>query len=151
LGRLRRTADQRDQPLQRVRAVTLLRAVAVGEDHHYAVLRQARAGELLQTEANRLGERRRAACIEAQLHGRRDFVDVLAARPGRADEALADLAIADRERVGDADHAHAAGRAAVPGSASSAASPSNVRYWTSRTLVGADCKIVQSYWKTASL
>ena len=55
-ARLRRfggAADQRHQPLQRVGAVALLRAVAVGEDHDDAVLGEPRAGEPLQPHAAR--------------------------------------------------------------------------------------------------
>src|SRR5262249_12281013 len=45
------------------------------------------------------------AHVESQLHRGRELVDVLPARTGGADEALDELALLDRDVVGDADHA----------------------------------------------
>src|SRR5205814_8959226 len=42
--------------------------------------------------------------IEPELDGRRDLVDVLAARTGRANKPLVEVVLVNRYRVRDADH-----------------------------------------------
>src|ERR1700730_15639392 len=44
------------------------------------------------------------AHVEAQLHGGGELVDVLAARPRRANEGFGNLAVVDADGVVDADH-----------------------------------------------
>src|SRR5215208_8439020 len=48
-----------------------------------------------------LERQRRRLDVEAELHGCRDLVDVLAAGSRRADEALLDLALVERQRRRD--------------------------------------------------
>ena len=55
------------------------------------------AGEPLEPRAHVVGQRRRAARVEAQLHGGRHLVDVLPARAGGADEAFLALALVDAD------------------------------------------------------
>ena len=72
-----------------VGAVLLLRAEASGLDDDDAVLGGALAGELDASARARRSDRPAALRgVEAQLHGGRHLVDVLAAGTGRADEVL---------------------------------------------------------------
>ena len=57
--------------------------------------RQPAARQLHQPGPHRLGQGRRVAGVEPHLHRRRDLVDVLAARPSRAEEAELQLAFRD--------------------------------------------------------
>src|ERR1700722_2098291 len=97
-------ADQFDEPFERVVAVALLGAVALGGDHENAVPGQALAGKPLQPRPHLVMKRGRMAHVEAQLHRGRELFDVLAARPRRPDEGLGNLALVDADGVVDADH-----------------------------------------------
>jgi hypothetical protein len=90
--------------------VLLLGAEALRRDNEDAILRHAAAGELGEANRDVVRQRRRAAHVEAELHGARHLVDVLPARPGGAHEALLDLALVERDGLGDPDHG--AGRTA---------------------------------------
>ena len=54
-----------------------------------------RPAQALEPLADSGQQRGRMADVEAQLHGRRQLVDVLAAGAGRADEILFDLALVE--------------------------------------------------------
>src|SRR5262249_6387047 len=99
-----RGADELGQALERIGAVALLGAVVLRRDHQHAVAREPSAREPLEPRAHLVGERGRTAHVEAQLHRGRELVDVLPARAGGADEALDELALVERDMVGDADH-----------------------------------------------
>src|SRR5260370_2752189 len=87
LGRAARTRRDRGAPDQlhqtraRVIAVALLRAMALRVDHQHALAGEPPAGEPLEPRAHGLGQARRAAHVEAQLHRARKLVDVLPAAP----------------------------------------------------------------------
>src|SRR6476619_1607567 len=97
--------DQFDQTVARVLAVALLGAMALCADDQHAVAGEAAAGEALEPGAHVIGEVGRAAHSETRLHGAREHVDVLPARPRGADEAFIQLAVVDGDAAGDADHA----------------------------------------------
>src|SRR5262249_37757659 len=97
-------ADQIDKTLAGVLAVALLGAVALGVDHDHAVAGEAFAGQALEPRAHVVGKARRAADVEAKLHGARELVDVLSAGTRSADEILLELVLADADRRSDADH-----------------------------------------------
>src|SRR5580704_14453256 len=97
-------ADQLDQAVERILPIAAPGAVALRDDDQHAVAGQPRAGEPLQTGAHVVRQRRRVAYVEAKLNRGRQLVDVLAARPRRAHEALFDFALVDRDVGGDADH-----------------------------------------------
>src|SRR5262249_39112203 len=100
---LHRRAQQLDKPLDRVRAIALLRAEALRLDHDDAVLGHALAGQAL--EANRrIGWQRDAAGVEAELRRRRHLVDVLAAGAGRANESDLDVVLVDQEVTHNPQH-----------------------------------------------
>src|SRR5690606_39272022 len=104
--RFGRLGDQRRQAGAGVGAVLLLRAEAAGLDDDDTVLRRALPGELDGPFADPFGHPRRIRRIEAELHRRRDLVDVLAAWARRADEVLDELVLADRHARGDLDGDH---------------------------------------------
>ena len=83
--------------------VLRLRAMLAAVDDEDAVAGQPTAGERDQAMLHVIGQRR-GADVEAKLHGGCHFVDVLAAGPGCANEALLDFAFFDRDRIGDAEH-----------------------------------------------
>jgi hypothetical protein len=93
--RLRGTADQRHQAVERILAIAFLGAKASGGDDQDAILRQAPAGEargpLAQFGRQAYGMRE----IEAQLNRGRHFVHVLPARAGGADKAFLDQAVVE--------------------------------------------------------
>ena len=77
-----RLADQLQQPLERILAVSVLRAVFLGVDDEHAILRHATARDALQSLLDVVGQRRRPQRIEAQLNCGLDLVHILP-RPGR--------------------------------------------------------------------
>src|SRR5262249_60539278 len=79
-------------------------ARALGIDHQPAVAVDPPAGEALEPRAHVVGKALRAAHVEAQLDRARELVDVLSARTRGTDEVLLELALADADRTGDADH-----------------------------------------------
>ena len=92
------------QPRQRFGAIAVLCAMLVGADHDLAVERQPAPGKLLQPCAHILRQHRVAVDVEAQLHRGGHLVDILSARPGRADEAFLKVALVQREGGGDRNH-----------------------------------------------
>ena len=66
-----------------------LLTVRPGRDDQYPVLRHPIAGQGPQPLPHALGQRRRSPHIKPQLHRSRDLVDVLPARTGCRNEALA--------------------------------------------------------------
>ena len=100
----RGAANQIGETLARVLAVARLGAMTLGVDHQHAVARQPPAGEALEPGAHIVGKALRAAHVEAQLDRARELVDVLSARTRGTDEVLLELALADADRTGDADH-----------------------------------------------
>ena len=79
--------DQFVQLCPGLSSIGLLRTVLAGRDDQHAFSRRALAGQRTEALPYVLGKRRRLADIEAQLDGGGDFVDVLAARAGGANEA----------------------------------------------------------------
>src|ERR1700720_3210228 len=96
--------DQLDEAVERILSVALLGAVTLRHDDQNAVAGEPAARQPFQPHAHVGGQRGRAAHVEAQLHGARELVDVLAARPGSAHEALLQLAFLDADAVGYPDH-----------------------------------------------
>ena len=93
LGRL---TDQLDEAGQRVLAVALLHAEALGGDDEHAVIGQPLAGQPLQPLLHVLGKDGECAHVEAQLHGGLHLVDVLPAGTRGADEAFLKFVFVDR-------------------------------------------------------
>src|SRR5215471_2929876 len=110
----RRVLDQLDQALERVGAVALLGAMALRGDDQHAVAGEALAGKPLEPRAHPVGQARRAAHVEAQLHRGGELVDVLPAGPRGADKAFLELALVDLDSA-DPDHgpAHRLRRSSV--------------------------------------
>ena len=103
---LLRFGDEHGEPLARVFAVARLAREFLREDDDHAVLRRPRARQLDQLDRDVVGKARRAARVEAQLHGGRNLVDILPAGAGGANESLDDLALVDFERPHYHDAAH---------------------------------------------
>jgi hypothetical protein len=61
-------------------------------------------GNQAQSRANSVVEARRAGGVEAELDRRGDFIDVLPTGATGAQENLLDLALVDRNALGDRDH-----------------------------------------------
>ena len=112
-GRNRRFRDQVDKAGEGVLAVRLAGTVASGRDHDFSVLRQPRPGETRETFPDIGRKGRRATRVEAQLHGRRDLIDVLAAGSVGANEPFEDLFVPDRNFVVHSDHDRPANRAST--------------------------------------
>ena len=83
-GRAPGARDQLAQALERVAPVALLRAVALRLDHEDPLGGQPAARQDGEAALHALGQHARAAQVEAQPHGRRDLVDVLARRGRRS-------------------------------------------------------------------
>ena len=98
-------AQKRDETLDRVVAIAGLGPEGLGRDDDHALVRHAAARERSQPRFEIVGKVGRAERIEAQLHRRRRGVDMLSARAGGSNERLADLALVDRDEMGDGDHA----------------------------------------------
>ena len=79
-------ADQCGEALERVLAIALLRTETARGDHHDTIPRQPAAGELLQARLDGVRQRQGEACVEAELGGGRDLVDILTPRAARLDE-----------------------------------------------------------------
>src|ERR1700686_4696378 len=77
-----RALDQLDEAVERILSVALLGAVTLRHDDQNAVAGEPGARHPFQPLAHVRGERGRPAHVEAQLHGGRELVDVLAAGPG---------------------------------------------------------------------
>ena len=96
--------DQVLETFEGILAVARLGAMAVGVDHEHALAGEPFASEAFEPRAHVLGKARRAAHVEAKLHGARKLVDVLPAGTGGANEVLLELVLGDADRGGDADH-----------------------------------------------
>src|SRR5260370_5576854 len=103
-GRDAGAADEHDQPVERVLPVARLGAVTLRIDDEHALARQPAAGEPFEAQPDLIGQAR-PGDVEAQLDRGRDLVDVLAARPRGAQEALLDVALVDHNAGRDANHA----------------------------------------------
>src|SRR3954469_1731098 len=103
LRAVRRLLDEGDEPAAGRLAVHRLRAVLPAVDDQDALGREPLAGERDEPRLH-LGGQRRRPDVEAQLHRRRHLVDVLPARTRRADEALLDLALVERQGRRDLQH-----------------------------------------------
>ena len=88
-------AEQAHEPLVRVGAVAVLRAESLRLDDDDAAAAHTPAGQGAQAHAHGVRDRRRARGVEAQLHGGRDLVDVLAAGARGGEERELDLALAE--------------------------------------------------------
>jgi hypothetical protein len=82
-------------------SIGLLRTVLAGRDDQDTVLRDSIAGERTQAMPYIFGKRGRLVDIEAQFDGGGDFVDILAARTGGANEGHCEFGIwnDDRQRL----------------------------------------------------
>src|SRR6185369_1596833 len=96
--------EQRDQPVERVAPVLLLRAESLRLDDDDAVLGHAPSRETGEALVLRTAQRRAIGRIEAQLRGARHLVDVLAAWTGGGDESELYRTVIDRQVCGDAEH-----------------------------------------------
>src|SRR5579872_5441453 len=104
LGWLRRALDQPYQILQCSGPVAFLCAMTLRRDQQCTLLGESLTGKSPQPRDDFI----RQSCfrrIEAQLHSRRDLIDVLAARSRCTDEAFADRSFVDRDGRSDTDHA----------------------------------------------
>jgi len=101
---LGRPLDEIDQPFIGVLPISLLRAKTPRHDDDYAIGGHSPPSMPAQAHARRFVEARRACRIEAKLHRGGDFVDVLPAGAAGPDKALFDLALVERDAVGDPDH-----------------------------------------------
>lgn len=77
LGNFRRLPNQCLQTFQGIRTIALLRAEALREQAEDAIGIYPPTREFEQARAHRIGQSRTAQHIEAQLHRRRDLVNVL--------------------------------------------------------------------------
>src|SRR3954452_3689576 len=98
-------AEQGDETVQRVLSIAVLRPETLRQDHQDALPGQTPACQLLGAHGDIVGQRGRAANVEAQLYGRGQLVDVLAARARGAHERLLDLSLVDADGRSDLDHA----------------------------------------------
>src|SRR5579862_9913237 len=89
-------AKQLDQTFDRISAIPLLGAEALGMDDDDAVLGHALAGKALQPGAGVLRQHH-AARVEAQLGRGRELVDILPAGAGGADKADLEIVLVDGE------------------------------------------------------
>src|SRR4029078_1804262 len=95
--------EEGHETAQRFGAVALLRAVRVGGDDELIVEGELPPGEELKA-LHHVERQVGTLEIEAQFDRSRDLVDILAAGTGRADEALAERVLGDRNGLSDADH-----------------------------------------------
>ncbi len=93
LRAMRGALHQVHQPRQRLGAVALLGAVSVGADDDLALQREAPPRQRSQPRAHIAWQVGIAVQLEAQLHRGRDFVHVLPAGTGCADEAFLQVAL----------------------------------------------------------
>src|SRR5688572_30521738 len=91
-----RAAHELGQPLERGGLVLLLAAKLLRLDDDDAVGRDAVIAQREEALARGRRQRARARGVEAQLHGARDLVDVLAARALRTDRREVELRLGDR-------------------------------------------------------
>lgn len=102
--RCRRTLEQPDQCVQRRLAIAFLGAMTLRRDQHDALLRHAPARDAVQSRTHVVRQTGRCR-IEAQLHRRRNLVDVLSTRSRRTYKTLSDGPLVDRDRRRDPDQA----------------------------------------------
>jgi len=101
---LRRLGNQFDKPLPSGLPISCLCPMLAAVDQQHTIASHSAGREREQSILD-VGWQRRGAHIEPELDGRRDLVDVLTARSGRAHEPLLDRAIVNRDVVGNANHA----------------------------------------------
>ena len=94
--------EQCNKPGARRVAVLCLRPVLAAVEEQNAFGCDPIPGQCMKALLD-IGGQRRGAHIETELHGGRHFVDVLPAWAGRADEPLVELAVFDRDRIGDSN------------------------------------------------
>ena len=99
LGLNQRAANEVREPFLGIAAILLLGAMPTRDEQYAAILVEALTGESSQAGFDTLIERLCSGEIEAQLHGGGDFVDVLAAWAGRADEAQLEIGVRDLELI----------------------------------------------------
>ena len=110
LGHAQPRLDEGGQSIARVLAVTVLgtETLCIDDQHAFAGHAPVAAGQ--QARAQRLGQRRRAGHVEAQLDGGGDLVDVLATGAAGAHEPLDEFRIRNRQVRADGDWPVAHGR-----------------------------------------
>ena len=95
LGLNQRAANEVRESFMGIAAILLLGAMSARDEQYAAILVEALTGESSQAGFDTLMERLRSGEIEAQLHGGGDFVDILAAGAGSADEAQLEIGVRD--------------------------------------------------------
>jgi hypothetical protein len=75
--------------------ILFLRPMATRDEQDAAIFVETPTRKSSQSSLDALLKRTRSREIEAQLHGGGDFVDVLAAWAGRADEAQLEIGVGD--------------------------------------------------------
>jgi hypothetical protein len=100
-----RFPNQVTKTLDGIAAIEFLAAEAVCGDDQHAFAADALAAQHAQAIEYRGMQRYRSRDVEAELHGGRDLVDVLATRAGSADEGKLDLALVERDAGGNDYHA----------------------------------------------
>jgi hypothetical protein len=84
LGRLGGLAHQPDQASDGIHPVSFLAAESPRFQNQNSRVGNTPASQPQEALANRVGQRRGVGRVEAQLHGRGHFIDVLAPRTGGA-------------------------------------------------------------------
>jgi len=98
-------ADQTHQPGNSVLAVLFLGPEPPGIDDKMTLFGHAFSGQTGKAVPNLFGNGRGMSNIEAELHGRGNFIYILTAGTGSADELLMNFFLIDRDRAGNSNHA----------------------------------------------
>ena len=104
LRRHGRFAEERDEAVERVLAVLLLRSEAACVEHEHAFARHAFSRKADQTPLYALRETGRGHDVEPKLDGGRHLVDVLPAGSRRANEREVNLGLIKNDVFGDLYH-----------------------------------------------
>lgn len=97
-------ADEIDEPVKRVLAISFLGAEAPRGEDEDTVLGEPVTGKLREPRAHILGQGWRAAHIEAKLHGGGELVDILSARSAGPQKALFKLTLVKGKGACDLNH-----------------------------------------------
>lgn len=99
LGLDESAANEVSEALMSIAAILFLRPMPTRDEQDAAIFVETLTRKSSQSSLDALLERTRSGEIEAQLHGGGDFVDVLAAWAGRADEAQLEIGVRDLELI----------------------------------------------------
>jgi hypothetical protein len=95
LGLDESAANEVSEAVIGIAAILFLRPMPTRDEQDAAIFVETLTRKSSQSSLDALLERTSSGEIEAQLHRGGDFVDVLAARTGRADEALLEIGVWD--------------------------------------------------------